>query len=421
MSILHKLCIFILQLILLVTFVSPSTAMERRRDQFIKEHGHYIVPVPISYPGLGEAVALGGVYANAHDTYTDYAGFIIGGDIEGFGLAASDMHLIDRTLIAEVGTERLSKITVFNYNGRGMESDKDDYGLIELDDIRSEVARLRSSFYDRMLEAQVLVVDNQYHLAALRDKDGNLIQDTSDSETIDSRYFMLGLQLDWTDDFQDPRKGVRYNIARWWRNETQANTSEYYQLEHNLTAYLPVGRISTWAFNLFLSDAHVTRQGDTDFASVEQLLGVDCDAPDLTTTDRLRCIQSVENAIAHNRYGTASSMGGVSRLRSYPEGRYAGAHVMFYGTEFRWNLTEEFHPFDIGIAKDIRTGIQLSAFWETATVADEKDKLGDIWRDSYGFGIRFVMTSGLVFRAEIADGDEGSNIVMFLNYPWSDY
>jgi len=36
--------------------------------------------------------------------------------------------------------------------------------------------------------------------------------------------------------------------------------------------------------------------------------------------------------------------------------------------------------FDIGIAKDIRTGIQLALFWETATVADEKDKLGDIWK-----------------------------------------
>ena len=129
----------------------------------------------------------------------------------------------------------------------------------------------------------------------------------------------------------------------------------------------------------------------------------------------------VNNTIAHNLYGTAASMGGPSRLRSYPQGRYQGAHTVFYGTEFRWNLTEEFQPFDIGVAKDIRTGVQLAAFWERASVADEKSQLGNIWRDSYGVGLRLVMTSGLVFRAEYAYGDEGANVVMFFNYPWEGY
>ena len=92
-----------------------------------------------------------------------------------------------------------------------------------------------------------------------------------------------------------------------------------------------------------------------------------------------------------------------------------------YGTEIRWNLTEEFEPFDIGVAKDIRTGVQLSFFWETASVADEKDKLGDIWRESYGIGVRLVMSSGIVFRAELATGDEGSQSILFFNYPWTGF
>lgn len=408
-----------LQVILLIMFVSPASAMERRRDQFFKEDGHYIVPVPYSYPGIGEGVLLLGVYANAFDTYTDFAGFVIGGDVEGFGAVVTDVHLVDRTLLAEFATQKLSKVAVFNYNGRGMDTDKDDYSILDVDNVETLTTRLRGTFFERMLEISGLVVQNEYHLAALRDRDGNLIFDASDSENTDFQYYTLTMQLDWTDDYQDPRKGVRYNISRWWRDETAEGASEYYQQEHNLTAYVPVGRISTWTFNYFQSDAYVTRQGDTDFNSVESRMGLDCAS--LTGEQQTQCENAVNNTIAHNRYGTAASMGGASRLRSYPEGRYQGAHTVFYGTEFRWNLTEEFSPFDVGFAKDIRTGVQLAAFWERASVADEKSQLGDIWRDSYGVGLRLVMTSGLVFRAEYAYGDEGGNVVMFFNYPWEGY
>lgn len=315
----NKYFILVLQAILLSIFFSAAHGMERRRDQFIKEPGHYVIPVPIIYPGIGDALAVLGVISNAHNSYTDYAGFVIGGDIEGFGAAASDIHLIDKTLIAEVAAQDLSKVTIFSYNARGMQTNKDDYSILELDSIKTAIARLRGSFYDRMFEIQGLAIKNEYHLVGLRDKDGNLIMDTRDSEPSANQIYNVSLQLDWTDDFQDPRKGVRYAISRWWTDEESAGASEYYQQEHNLTAYIPVGRISTWAFNYFRSDAFVTRTGDTDFASVENRLGLNCSDPNLTTQQRISCEQVVNNTIAHNRHGTAASMGGLSRLRSYPE------------------------------------------------------------------------------------------------------
>ena len=414
-----KFGLILLQLSLLFAFSAPCAAMERRRDQFIKEPGHYIVAVPISYPGIGQGIAAIGVNANAHDSYTDYGLFILGGDFEGIGGVVTDMHLIEKTLIAEVALEKLNKAAVFSYNSRGMENGKDDYNILEVDKVEATIARLRGTFQNRMFEVQSLLVNNTFHLSGFRDKDGNLLLDTSNSADIEQQFFMLGFQADWTDDYQDPRKGLRYEFSRWWGGETTPDAPDYYQQEHNLTAYLPIGRISTWAFNYFRSDAIVEREGDTDFDSVSARMDLNC--PSLSGAQRLQCEQLVNNTIAHNRYGTAASMGGPSRLRSYPQGRYQGAHTIFYGTEIRWNLTEEFQPFDIVIAKDIRTGIQLSAFWETASVADTKDQLGNIWRDSYGLGMRLVMTSGIVFRAEIADGDEGSNIVMFFNYPWAGY
>jgi len=417
----RQYCGFIIvNFVLLITFLSDVSALERRRDQFSKEPGHYIIPMPYSLPGVGEGLLLGGAINNAHDGYTDYIGFIITGDLEGAGLIAKDIHLINERLIADVYAQRLDKGTIRNYNGRGMTSGKDDYGLVEFRDNRYAAARLTGTFYDRMLEINGAVLQTESHLASIRDRNGELIQEASgDGE--EYNIYTAGITLDWTDDYLDPRKGIRYNLARWWRAETAAHATEFYQQEHNLTGYIPIGRLSTWAFNYFRADAHVTRLGDTDFASVEARQGLNCDDLALTSEQQTQCTEVVNNIIANNRYGTVGGIGGHQRLRSYPNGRYKGAHVIFYGTEFRWNLTEEFRPFNIGIAKDVRTGIQLAFFYETATVADKKDELGNIWRDSYGLGVRMVTASGLVIRGDYATGDEGEELTVIFGYPWEGF
>lgn len=415
----YKALVLFLQMVLLVSSISPANAMERRRDQFAKEPGHYIIPMPYSLPGIGEGFLVAGTVNNAHDSYTDYIGFVITGDLQGAGAIAKDMHLIDKTLIADVFVQKISKVTVRNYNGRGMDSGKDDYSLLEIDNAQYLASRFTGTFYDRMFEVGMGAFKAESHLASIRDKDGNLIEDTSSSEPQEFYFYTANIQFDWTDDYQDPRRGIRYNFARWWRDDTSSNSSEFYQQEHNLTAYIPIGRISTWAFNYFRSDAIVTRTGDTNFSSVENRLDLDCDS--VPPAQKVSCEELVNNTIAHNRYGTVGGIGGWQRLRSYPNDRYKAAHVIFYGTEIRWNLTEEFKPFDIGIAKDIRTGIQLAFFYETATVADEKDKLGDVWRDSYGLGVRMVTASGLVIRADVATGDEGEEVSVIVGYPWEGF
>jgi hypothetical protein len=126
----------------------------------------------------------------------------------------------------------------------------------------------------------------------------------------------------------------------------------------------------------------------------------------------------IDNTIANNTYGTATSLGGFSRLRSYSQGRYKGAHTVFYGTEIRWNLTDERTPFDIFVMKDVRTSIQISLFYETGSTADIRSELGDIMRDSYGFGLRVVTASGVVFRGDLAFGREGFEPQIFIGYPW---
>ena len=130
MSYLQKALTIILQIILFVSFITPANAMERRRDQFAKEPGHYIVPMPYSVPGLGQGLLLGVLATNAHDSYTDYFGVITTGDIEGIGAGIVDMHLINERLIAAVIVSKTNKAQIANYASRGMTSSKDRKSVV---------------------------------------------------------------------------------------------------------------------------------------------------------------------------------------------------------------------------------------------------------------------------------------------------
>ena len=133
---------------------------------------------------------------------------------------------------------------------------------------------------------------------------------------------------------------------------------------------------------------------------------------------RLRCRCKSTRPILANRNGTSTSLGGDSRLRSYPGGRYQGAHTLYYSAEFRWNLTEETTPFDYFVWKDVRTNMQVAFFYENGTVAETKAELGDIYRSSYGAGFRMMTASGTIIRFDLATGQEGTQPTIFVGYPF---
>ena len=120
----------------------------------------------------------------------------------------------------------------------------------------------------------------------------------------------------------------------------------------------------------------------------------------------------------NNEYGTAGSLGGASRLRSYAGGRFSGAQVEFRAAEFRWNLTDENKPFDLYFIRDVRTGIQLAFFYEEGSVANKADQLWKEKRTSQGAGVRLVTSSGFVYRFDMASGQEGREVILFVDYPW---
>lgn len=394
-----------------------SSLPERRKEQFQTSFGYALFPYPYNIPGIGAGIGLVGGAMNIANTYTDAYGIVYSGDVEGMAAGVADIHLIPRALVLDLGYAKVSKATLQSYSARGMNTAKDDYRLLEVDNAENYGGRLTATFFERRIEMYGGWYEGAAKLRSIRDKDGNLIVQAQDGDRGRRLTTLIGTRFDLTDDYGDPRRGVRIDITRYATPPADSGP-DFVIMDYNLTGYLPIGKRNTWVFNHLRSDALLSRQGETDPLVIQQQQGIDCTNPALTPLQQQYCIEVVNNIVANNTYGTASSLGGLSRLRSYTQGRFSGAHTQFYGTEFRWNLTEESTPFDIFVMKDIRTAFQLAFFYEVGSTADLQQEVGKTWRESYGIGLRMVTASGVVFRADIANGYEGVATEIFIGYPW---
>ncbi len=390
---------------------------ERRKPQFQNEPGYYVFPTPYKIPGMGVGFSLIALAYNIDGTYTDVGAGVSAGAFKGYGIGASSIHLVPRMLILDAGYGKTSSTTVRSYSQRGMATNENDFTLLELGDLASYGGRLTAAFFDRRFEIYGFGYEGTSKLRSIRDREGNVIIEADNPDKARFRSTALGILCDVTDDYSDPRRGLRLDIRRSWA-PPKDYAADFYVMTYNTTAYLPVGRRSTWVFNYARADAVVTKMGETDRDQIAQRQGLKCDTI-VDPEQKLLCEQVIDSTIAANTYGTVGSLGGTSRLRSYSEGRYTGAHSQFYGTELRWNLTDEYTPFNLYFAKDIRTGFQVALFYEIGSIADIRSELNGVMRSSYGLGFRMVTASGFVLRADlIALGKEGNEMTMMFGYPW---
>lgn len=404
----------------LLTIVSGTAGAwdlvpDRRRAQFQHEPGHAVFPYVFSLPGIGKGYGILGAVTNVGGSYTDLAGTLFTGDVNGQAVGVNGLHVLPRRLILDFGGVHLSRTTVQSYFERGMTTGRDDYSLAEFGSSIFWGGRATATFWDRRAEAFVGSYGGRATFESLRDRDGNLIADASGGSTFRADTLAGGIRLDLTDDYVDPRQGVQVQPSVW-RSPPRGSGPDFYFAEASATAYIPFGRWSTVAVNYFRSDAHVLRAGETDTGRLADELGLDCDA--LAPSERDACLRYLDNIALANAHGSATALGGISRLRSYPENRYQGAHTEFVGGEIRWNLTNEAKPFNLYVMKDIRTTVQIAFFYEIGSVGETR---GDLWqrtRSTYGAGGRVVTASGLVYRIDFTSGDEGFQPSIFFQYPW---
>lgn len=401
---------------ILIIFTTQSSAIERSRAQFLSEPSYLVLPLPYSLPGIGQGMMITALAGNINETNIDSYIVGISGDAEGVVFALEDMHILPEFLILDVMHQTINKAVVNNYENRGMDSKRDDYTLIEVDQVLTDYAKLTLSMYERRLEVYGILEQQKARITKVRDSDGNLIADLSDPFISESKRRRLGFLLDYTDDRTNPKKGLRFD-AQYISSNSQSNEEpEFYTIDKSLSIYLPIAKPVTLAFNVYLSDAYVTKKGVTDTDAIRQELGIECSPLD---TQCLKVEEDLVNMMVNSRTnGTASSLGGDRRLRSYPGDRYSGAHSLYYATELRWNLSDAVRPFNFGIWKDVATGLQVAFFYEKGSVSEKIDDLGKMTKESYGSGFRLVSASGFVYRADYAKGDEGEEMTIMFSYPW---
>ena len=408
----------ILLLIILILVPESGTAfIDRRKEQFLTEPSYMILPLPYSIPGIGSGLMFIGLAGNFLDTHMDIYGLGISGDAGGYILGLDDIHLVSETLIVKFFYQNLNKAAVQNYEQRGMDTKKDEHTQLELNKVLGMEGEILLTLFDRRLEMFAGTYKQEAGITTIRDSKGVLIQEFPDAYISKSESTVMGIRLDFTDDYQDPKKGIRAEATLRPNPPDKAGIDpEFSVLNKSLSFYIPIGDDHTWAFNFFTSDAQVSKEGETDPTAIRAELGLGCLPTDQTCLDAEQEI--VDMFIAQRTYGTSSGLGGQYRFRAYPSGRFEGAHTLYMATEFRWNFMTEVTPFDFWIWKDVSTGIQLALFHEMGAVEDNKDDLNNGMRTSSGLGIRMVSGSGYVYRFDVATGDEGAATTLFFNYPW---
>ena len=404
---------------LLLIFLSGlAEAIERRRSQFPRDFGYLIAPIPYILPGVGTGLGVIGAFNNTFDSTTDFFLVGVGGDVEGTITGVTDIELLPENVLLDVTYVGFNKGSQKQYGERGIDSDPKDFNIVELKNTSLYGGRLTFTFLERRLEFFTLQYNIRSEPSAViyQGKEDNR-QEYADPEPFTFKRLTYGTQIDVTDDRLDPRMGVRFVTTRSESPSIDADSSESYTVDTNLTGYIPLLESSTFAINYFRSDATVTKEGVTDYQSILDKLrdkyGCTAGGPCDESLKKLATDTQVSR-----KYGTASSLGGSSRLRSYAGGRFSGAHTEFYGYEFRWNLTDENTPFDLYFIRDFRTGFQLAFFYETGTVAEQREDLWAKSRNSTGLGARLVTGSGFIYRFDVATGSEGQETTLFVDYPW---
>jgi hypothetical protein len=408
--------ILILVFVLFTLNLVYSIVPDRRKEQFTEEPAFYLVPFPYSYPGIGSGILLLANASNMFDTRVDITGFLVTGEIKGQVIQLSDLFIIPDFLYIGGQVMDLNKITFQNYEKRGMDTEKDEFNYIEATELYSEEKVATITLWERRFELRYYEQEQRVTIPRIRDSDGNVIAELDEPYKETSRTQHLQATLDFTDDRQDPRMGIRLKLARRDQPRQSDYNPDYYTINKTAEIYIPLGELSTWAIHVLRSDAVVIDPGATDDETLLKLLGLNCaDSDEGCKETQTELLEQFRN---QNKNGTSSSLGGLDRLRSYGSGRFQGAHTEYYSTELRLNITEEFTPFDYWIWSDTRTGVQLAMFYETGTVAETEE---DLWKDSrssYGVGLRMVTGSGFVYRADVATGDEGTVAALWFYYPW---
>lgn len=209
----------------------------------------------------------------------------------------------------------------------------------------------------------------------------------------------IAIRYDNTDFMTHPSRGSRQNlqVTRDWGGFGSSNT--WTTVEFEWSKYLSLGPTSR---------------------ARQQVLALNAWTIETPTWNSFDLVNGTEVFHRPPSYAGAS-LGGLRRLRGYPEGRFHGRSAMYYAAEYRY--IPKANPLKdnwlLGKLNAHVDWIQLVGFLEAGRVDDEYDikELHERMKVSGGFGVR-VFANNLIVRVEMAFSEEDFVLLMGINYPF---
>ena len=185
-----------------------SLGPKRRQEQFSTIPGYLVFPAPYVFPGIGEGLMLVGYSRNFLETTID--AYLVGfsGDAAGLVGSVDEVFVVPELIYFSGWKFNISKYGINSYISRGMESEKDDFNIIVGNKFEMNIFKVSLSLFERRLEAALLSQTQYGESHKILDSKGNLLNEIDPPQTFQGKKEGIELQLDWTDDFKDPRTSL---------------------------------------------------------------------------------------------------------------------------------------------------------------------------------------------------------------------
>ena len=392
---------------------------------------YYIFPAVVERPGVGRVYGVGSVINNIpvpwiEDGKFNFIGGIVKGEgknyFEGEDINGGALVIIDFPIISNDFTISPARLEGTNISyplfQRGIDSDPNKTLLILGDKVSQNTAEISYYFFNRQIEVYYTYFGLNVDYSGIITYEGTFI-DTSNLENFGSGANFtnqrFGVLLDDTDFRRDPRIGYFIKIDRWEWPKRYPQESSQYQYDFELTGYIPLIDMKLiMVLNQFFSTSKVIESGTVNrndyICSQEQLF--------LYEQCQNILDEYYERDLNESKKGRATSLGGIERLRGYPEGRFFDEHTNFRAIELRYYFNPIDIKFDLIFAKGLLAEFQLAGFYDQGTVSpDLGENLWKNFKDTRGIGLRLI-TGSAVSRIDYGISDEGGETIIYWDYPF---
>ena len=396
---------------------------------------YFVYPVIYTVPGVGVGQGIGAslLYGNFNFTVVGIRGTW---DFNSFILKDIPLLFTEKLTLSFAWAHlQHGKFALYD---RGIDSSKEPLLDIELEDSRVLGAELSLYFMERQVQVYFGYSTNIIKLKQLHNRQVKSFEDAYKQHAVTYQILDVykpiieryGLRWDNTDDAVDRREGFDLRYEQY-RSAVSGFLMGFRIDDYSISYYLPSeNKTSVLATNLFYSHSISSTKKDFLYTKPPEGERNECvlkasrgemekyDSSVMTVEEYCSIADAgLDYYLRVNRESPvgATTLGGSSRLRSYPVSRFWDTHSAYFSVEYRWYFAENALDIDWVIERGLFKAMQFAIFWDSGSVSPDGNFKK--FKDSFGVGYRIVL-GGVILRADYATGAEGEQFTAFFGHPF---